>query len=63
LRDQHGRGLLMRGEGCELRSREGGGGKQHEAKFCHDNLRSPGKNLEQQTKVLVGRSVGATINS
>jgi hypothetical protein len=53
----------MRGEGCELRSREGCGGEQHEAEICHDKPKSRGKNLEQQTKVLVGRSIGATINS
>ena len=38
-------------EGCELRSREGGGGEQHEANVCHDSS-SPRKNLEQQTRCL-----------
>jgi hypothetical protein len=50
----------MRGEGCELCRREGGGGKQHEAKFCHEL-----KSLEKirTTNKPVDRSVGATINS
>jgi hypothetical protein len=52
----------MRGEGCELRSREGGGGKQHEAKVCHDDV-SPWKNSEQQTRCLLTARVGVTINS
>jgi hypothetical protein len=46
-----------------LRSRKGRGGQQHEAKVCHDKLKSPEKFLKRQTKLLAGRRVGATINS
>jgi hypothetical protein len=52
----------MRRKVCELRSRESRGGEQHETNVCHEP-EIPGKILEQQTKMLVGRRAGATINS
>jgi hypothetical protein len=48
----------MRGDGCELRSRKRGGGKQHKAKVCHDD-ESPWKNPEQQTRCLLTERIGA----
>jgi hypothetical protein len=38
----------MRGRTCELRSRKGRGGQQHEAKICHDKLKSPEKFLNNK---------------
>jgi len=38
----------MRGEASELRGRERGGGKQQEAKVCHDELKSPKKILNNK---------------
>jgi hypothetical protein len=51
----------MRGDRCELRGRERGGGKQHEAKVCHDHV-SPRKNPEQQTRCLLTERIGTAIN-
>ena len=61
LRHLHGRGLRMRGERCELRSRERGSGKQHEAKVCHDH-ENPRKSPEQQTRCLLAERIGTAIN-
>jgi hypothetical protein len=51
----------MRGKRCELRGRERGSGKQHEAKVCHDD-ENPRKNPEQQTRRLLTERIGAAIN-
>jgi hypothetical protein len=51
----------MRGDARELRGREGGGGKQHEAKVCHDDGGSR-KNPEQQTRCLLTERIGTAIN-
>jgi hypothetical protein len=52
----------MRGAGCELRGREGGGGEQHEAKFCHDSPKILGKNWIDKQGCLSAERIGATIN-
>jgi hypothetical protein len=51
----------MRGNSCELRGRERGGGKQHEAKVCHDD-ENPRENPEQQTRCLLAERIGTAIN-
>src|SRR5262249_33149460 len=38
LRDDERGGLRLTWHACELHRREGGRGKQHEAKICHDGL-------------------------
>ena len=45
LRDDDRIGLRLGWRARELHRREGGRGKQHEAKVCHDGLVSPGKVL------------------
>lgn len=44
LRDHHWCALRMRGRACELHRSESGRGKQHEAKFCHDDV-DPGRKV------------------
>jgi hypothetical protein len=51
LRHHQRRGLRMRWRASELHRCEGCRGKQHEAKFCHDDL-SPGGNLGSEWGVL-----------
>jgi hypothetical protein len=48
LRDGDRRGLRLRRHACELHRREGGRGKQHEAKVCHDGLVSPEGSLHRE---------------
>jgi hypothetical protein len=52
----------VRGKTCELRSREGRGGEQHEAEFCHE-AKVPGKFLNDKSGYLSAERIGTTINS